>query len=353
MEEKIIKFEPSKRTILMGLLLVAIIFFGKNLVSIAVILFLAFILSSFILPIYRWLVSKKIKKGLAVVIITAVFIISILVVFSSVFLPFFLQLEKLLKETPDIVEKIAGMITKVDLPFFELDESVVKASIEEYISSLTKDIIPNILKGFEGVKATFTAIADIGSLLLTFLTIFAIAIYFVIDHDMFVSEVLNLLRIKKKNVIKNGLDKLEGRLSKWIIGEFILMFVIGFLTWIFLTVIGIPFALPLAVLAGFLELIPNLGPILSSVPAIIIALFEGGPLLAIGVAFGYVVIQQLENNLIVPKIMGDATGIHPLIILVGMLFGFQFGGVLGALIAVPCLVIGKIAWEFYTEFRDL
>jgi predicted PurR-regulated permease PerM len=353
MESNILKIEPSKRSIIITAVVIFLLLAGDKIISVGVILFLAFILSSLILPVYRWLISKKVRKEIVLGGLTIGFVVLIVVIFSSIFLPFLLQLEKLIKETPDIVEKIAQMATNIEIPFVKLDEEAVKQSINEYVNSVSSDIIPNVLKGFEGAKATFTAIADVGGVLLTLVTIYAISTYFVVDHDLFVEKLISLFDAKKQKMIRKGLSKLEKRLNRWIVGEVFLMLVIGFMTWIFLTILGIPFALPLAVLAGFLEIIPNLGPIISSIPAILIALFEGGPTLAIGVAVGYIVIQQLENNLIVPKIMGNATGIHPLVILVGMLFGFSFGGILGALLTVPLLVLAKIAWEFWSEFRDL
>ncbi len=349
----VVKVEPSRRTVLMLVVIFLLFFLGEKLLAIGIVLFLAFILSSFILPMYRWLQSRKVSNAVAIALITIAFIVVILVVTTSIVLPFVLQLERLIGETPDILESVVQIVTRIDIPLIQWDETAVRQALNEYVDSIAVDIIPNLLRGLEGARATFTALADVGGAVLTFITIYAISIYFVTDHDFFVDKFASFFDDKKSKVVKESLAKLESRLSRWIIGEVSLMFVIGVMTWLFLTVLGIPFALPLAVLAGFLEIVPNLGPILSSIPAILIALFQGGPALAAGVAFGYVVIQQLENNLIVPKIMGNATGIHPLFILVGMLFGFSIGGILGALLTVPVLVIGKIAWEFWSEFRRL
>ena len=124
------------------------------------------------------------------------------------------------------------------------------------------------------------------------------------------------------------------------------MVIIGVATWIGLTLLRIEFALPLAVLAGLLEIIAIIGPIVAAVPAIIIALVQfGSPVPALGVAALYILIQQLENNLIVPKLMEKAVGVHPLVIILALLIGGSLFGIIGAALAVPIAATTQVLIE--------
>ncbi len=112
------------------------------------------------------------------------------------------------------------------------------------------------------------------------------------------------------------------------------MAIIGLMTYLGLQLLGIPYALPLAVIAGLLEAVPNLGPTIAAIPAILIGLTVS-PYVGLGALILSIVIQQLENNLIVPKIMESATGTEPLVTILVLLVGFTLGGVTGAILSMP------------------
>jgi len=138
--------------------------------------------------------------------------------------------------------------------------------------------------------------------------------------------------------------KVEVKTGAWVRGQIVLMFLVGFTTYIGLTILGVEFALPLAVIAGLLELIPTIGPIVSAIPAAIIA-FTQGPLLGLGVIALYILIQQLENNILVPKVMEKAVGLSPLITIFSLLVGAALFGILGAVLAVPFAAITYLIVE--------
>ena len=112
--------------------------------------------------------------------------------------------------------------------------------------------------------------------------------------------------------------------------------------WIVLVLLKVEFALPLAILACLFETIPNLGPLLSLIPAWLIALSTGGMVQIIGVPIAYWLIQQLENHYIVPQVMKKAVGLNPVITMVAFLIGVEIGGVPGALLAVPIAAVVQI-----------
>jgi predicted PurR-regulated permease PerM len=123
------------------------------------------------------------------------------------------------------------------------------------------------------------------------------------------------------------------------------------MTYFGLRILGIEFALPLALLAGVLEIIPNIGPILSSIPAIVAGL-AFSPLMGLAVAALYFLIQQLENTLIVPKVMEKTAGVNPLVTILSLAIGFKLGGIVGAILAVPVvLLIQVVSSEVFASKR--
>jgi len=131
------------------------------------------------------------------------------------------------------------------------------------------------------------------------------------------------------------------------------MLVVGAMTTIGLAVLGVPGALYLGIVAGLLELIPNLGPIIATVPAVIVALIQGSTSLPISnLAFAgvvilfYILVQQVENNLIVPRVLGAALELPPLIVMTGIVIGASVGGILGALLATPLIATGRVVLHY-------
>jgi predicted PurR-regulated permease PerM len=132
--------------------------------------------------------------------------------------------------------------------------------------------------------------------------------------------------------------RIEAKLGSWMMGQLFLMLTVGLLCYIGLLLLGVRYALPLAIIAGIFEIVPNIGPIVSAIPAILLAL-SISPVMALSVGVLYLVIQQLENNVIVPLVMKRSVGLSPVITIFALLVGGQLAGVAGAVLAVPVLLI--------------
>ncbi len=156
------------------------------------------------------------------------------------------------------------------------------------------------------------------------------------------------------------IDRIVQTWRRYLRGQVFLCIVIFFMTWAGLSLVGMPGAFTLALVAGALEVIPNLGPILATIPAMIVALIQGSTKLHVShlefmvITMGlYALIQQLENNLLVPRIVGSAVHLHPFIVLIGIVVGAQVGGVLGAFLAAPTLAtLRHIAHYVHAHLLD-
>ncbi|MGF1934721.1 MAG: AI-2E family transporter [Nostoc sp. ChiQUE02] len=151
--------------------------------------------------------------------------------------------------------------------------------------------------------------------------------------------------------VEGILNKCEVSLEGWITGAFIAMFVVALMSLVGLSILGIKAALALAILAGFLNLIPNLGPTISVIPAMAIALLDD-PWKAVAVLILYFIIQQVESNFITPVVMAHQVSLLPAITLIAQLFFVTFFGFLGLFLALPLTVVAKI-WLQEVLIKDV
>jgi len=195
------------------------------------------------------------------------------------------------------------------------------------------------------VTSTFSGI-------FTFFTLMVISFYLMLDRHNLYKKVSWFSREQKHlKLAKDFLDSLENQLGSWVRGQLILMMLIGTTTYVGLALLGVPYALPLAILAGLLEILPNIGPTIAAIPAVILAYFGMGPVMAGVVAIYYTLIQQLENNIIVPKIMKENVDVDPLVAIVTILVGLKLAGVMGALLAVPAYIVLRTVYSLWFRSR--
>ena len=144
------------------------------------------------------------------------------------------------------------------------------------------------------------------------------------------------------------LNRIEQLWNAFFRGQLTLMFLVGLISWLGLVALGVPGALYLGIIAGLLEIIPNIGPVISAIPAVIVAVLMGSTYLPINSLFVallvillYTAVQQVENNLIVPRVLGGAVELPPLVVMAGVMVGTSIGGILGALLATPVIASGR------------
>jgi len=285
-------------------------------------------------------------------------ILLFLALLSGIVLPFVREfgnlLVSLLENIPYYIDSVSQFFSDLNIPLISFDSEVVKLSLLNYLESWSKDAIPTMIQGYESFLTAVNTIGVVASLIISLISALVISIYLTIDHDYLLNTFLKrFVGEKSKERVKRLVYDVEAKLGSWILGESLLMLIIGFMVWVVLTIMKVPFALPLAFFAGLMEIVPGVGPVIALGPALFFAIISGGPVKALLVLVVYMIIQQIENNIIIPNIMSNATGIRPVFLLVGILFGYSLAGVWGALFAAPILVIIKLGLEFYFEYQRL
>jgi len=305
------KIEISQKTIIYTIGLLLGLWLLYQIRGIVVLFFIAFILMTAVNPLVK--VAKKLKIPTILVMLLIYFgLIALISTVVASLVP------ALVKQTKDITLLLPTYMHNLEVIFnAQFDPNVVGS----YLNSVPS----NLLKIAAGA---FSNILDI-------LALFFLSYYLVLERPNLHKYLLRFFENHNAEERAEGLVlAIEHQVGGWVRGELLLMAVIGVMTYFGLVLLGVPYALPLAVIAGLLELVPNLGPTMAAIPAIIIGLTIS-PVVALGTLIMAVIIQQLENNFIVPKIMQSATGTQPLITILVLLVGFTLGGIPGAVLGMP------------------
>jgi len=195
------------------------------------------------------------------------------------------------------------------------------------------------------IAALISVLGGIGTVTIGFVSVLVIAFYWVMLRDQPQRIFLTTIAPSRRAYAADVLNELASKIGGYIRGELILGLIIGGLSFAGLLLLGVKYAVVLAVLAGITELIPTIGPIIGSIPAITVGFATGGFDLGLKVLILYVVIQQLENNLIVPRVMGAAVDLPPLLVLTAVLIWGSLFGLLGAILAVPITAIFTVLFN--------
>ena len=305
-------------------------------------LYIAFILAAILKPFLDFALkftNHKVNKRLVSFFIYVVLVSIVVIVFSkliSIFVGQFVALLEMLSY-PSSIQKL----------IFELKHSKLLAWLTPYLDSetvakLLRDLLLRTISVNNTIRGAQNLLAAIPGVIYILLASW----YFLTDRDTLLAYALMPVKDKKlRKQISSLVETIEVKLGRWAAAQLALMLIIGVLSFIALKILGVNYALSLAIIAGFLELIPNLGPLISLIPAVLVALMANGLITAILVVLAYLIIQQLENMFIVPHIMGGVVGLHPLIVLIAITLGQAIAGVSGALLAIPSLFILKIIAE--------
>ena len=305
--------------------------------------FAAVILATTLNRLARRLQRLGIRSSFAKFLSITIFLEGVIGFFWLIVPPFIDQFEELGKQIPISVKRLNDWLLEFrgNLP------SQVIPSIPD-INSLLNQAQPFINSGLE---STFALVSGSLEVILKILLVLVLTGMFIADPLSYRKVFVRLFPSFYRRRIDGILDQCEVSLEGWITGASIAMFLVGFLSVLGLTVLQVRSAIALGVLAGFLNLIPNLGPTLSVVPAMAIALLDS-PWKPLGVLILYFFIQQAESNFITPIVMAQQVSLLPAVTLISQLFFVTFFGFLGLFLALPLTVVAKI-WVQEIVIKDV
>lgn len=290
-----------------------------------IILFMGLILMSALQPLVNLLAKLKLPKALSIAF-TYIIIIAVLAAILISSLPAFIeQTSKLIVTLPGLTAQFFN-ITNIDKSVFQTE-----------VSNLSKNIFSITITLFDNF--------------LTIIFLLVLTFYLLLERDN-LEDRISALFVGREARVRNLIVHIQDKLGAWLRGQLLLSIIIGIFSFIGLTILNIPYALPLALFSGVMEVIPVIGPIISAIPAILITLTIS-PILAMGVGAMFFIIQQTENHFIVPQVMRRAVGLNPLVVILAIAIGSRLLGLIGSLLAVPIAVVAQIIVTELIEVRKV
>ncbi len=298
-------------------------YFLYSILDILGLLFVAVVVAAAFGPWVDWLYKYSIPRSVSVILIY-VFI------FAFISLVIFLLV-------PPLQEQIGNLAASIPNYYGKLVTGIShwQGGGEIDTSNTVESFLNNLGSNLAG--ATSSILATLNSVfggIIQMIVVLVISFYLIVQENGLKKFLRSITPVKYQTYLVQTLNRINLKLGMWFRAQLLLMFAIGLVTYIALRFAGMEYALVLALWAGLTEIVPYIGPIIGAVPALFLA-FTVSPTMGLVVLIIYIVIQQLENNILVPTIMKRAVGLNPVISILVILIGGKLGGILGAVLSIP------------------
>ena len=292
--------------------------------SVLLLLFLAILLGSALEPVVGWIRSRTpLGRGASILVTYASFLVAVVLLVLIVVPAAFTQFNQVTAELPPFLDQVRAWAADIQPRGLGTSITALMDSVEETVRPAPPDPDEVVQVGLTVAEAVVSVA-----------TLLALVFFWLVEHARIQRFVLAFLPSHRRAGAREAWNEVENRLGLWVRGQLILMGTIGVATGIVYTVIGLPSAMLLALVAAVTEAIPLVGPLIGAVPAVLVAATVS-PETALLVAAIYLLIQFVEGNVLVPIVMRNTIGISPFLVLVSLLIGGAAGGLVGALFGVP------------------
>jgi len=325
--------EISMKVVFQTFLLLLAIWFVFMIREILALLFVAILIVAAIDPAVDYLQKKKIPRALGVMVVYVL-------LFSVIGLSISFLIPPLVQQTGDFIQKLPSISEQVARAFSSIQNFFQLHNIS--LSTPQADNINDNLNNVPG--AIFTETVSLVRNMLSIVIVLVMAFYMTVKEDGIKKFIISITPEKHKEHAAELTEKMELKIGRWVQGQLFLMLIIFVLDFVGLSIIGIPYALALAIFAGIMEIVPYVGPIVSAVPGVILGLLIS-PLTGLMTLLLYFFAQQFEGHIIVPQVMKKAVGLNPIAVILALLIGVKLGGILGAILSIPLATVVSVIVE--------
>lgn len=296
--------------------------------DVLIILLFAIVVASAVSPFVAWFEKRSVPRLVAVLVLYLM-VFSIVVVLSSLVLPSVSgELSQLTSYLPKITQDLSTSLDNVQTEsrYFDFVAEVqnILEVLSSYLHQFSQSALNLIVSAFGGI--------------FSFVAIVIISFYLAVQRKGIESFLEAVVPERYEQYVMDLWKRVEVKVGYWLQGQLLLALIVGLLVYVGLALLDVKFALVFAILAMALEIVPVAGPVLAAIPAITMA-FVQSPALAAWVLVLYVGIQQVENHILVPLVLGKTTGLNPVVVILAILIGGSLAGITGALLGVPAAVI--------------
>lgn len=315
---------------LIGLLIIYLLIKSIIIREVVYLVFISFIISYALKPVQKYLEGFGLKSNYSALIIicvlTFIFILGIGILIPSI-----------IREGSNISDAVSGIQNFIDNLYYKIKIISNNPTIYRIMNDLSLKVNHQItLAG----SRLFDVILNMGGNLMAFAIIPIISYYFLSDANNINNTALNFFPAKSRNIIKKISLDIDKVLGKYILSQLFLCAIIGAFTFIILMFFKVDFPVILSMYNAFMNIIPYFGPIFGAFPVIFVALIKS-PQSALWVTVWLYILQQVEGNILSPKVTGDSVSMHPLMVIILLILGGKIAGFMGMILAIPIGVIIK------------
>lgn len=319
----------STNTILRIILIILFLVFLFLIREVIVIFVFALIIASAITPAINVLQKIKIPR------VIGALLVYILVLGFLAFLVY-LVVPTIAKDINNLSTNLPNYIEKLSDKFDSFREHYSKyQGIFNQIGNFLNNTIEFLKKSSSSLVATA---ANVFGGVFSFIMIVVISFYLAVQKKGVQRVLTAIIPLQYRDYLLDLWERAQKKLGRWLQGQLFLGLIVGSLVYVGLYFLNVKYALVLAFLAGLLEIFPYIGPVLAAIPAVIIGFLQA-PVLGLWVVVLYFTVQQIENYLIVPLVIGKVVGLNPIAVILALLIGGKLGGILGMILAVPLTAV--------------
>lgn len=344
----------SRRKIILGSLtaILIVIFYNffkgsSKIAQIILLIFYSIVLSYLLNPLVTLIEKKGIKRTLSILLVYLILITFIIIVLMSIVPRLSSEFENLVVLLPSYFNRIYDYFNNIFVKYSKHIDKLppeFQAIREVFLENLNE--IQALLLNY--IRNITSSVINIFSKMISFFIVPILTFYFLRDKDYFKKKIILIIPKNHRNdVVKIGRETDEV-LGKFVRGQLLVATFVGISTSIALLIIGVDFAIIIGLVAGIADIIPYFGPIIGIFPALIFALLKS-PVKALWVIISFTIIQQLESNIIEPKIVGESVGVHPVVVMLALLIGGSYFGIIGMLFAIPMTIVLRIISGFIID----
>ena len=299
-------------------------------------------------PLVKLLMKLHVPRRMAIVLLFVLLLAAVALVFAAI-------IPNLIEQVTQVVDNFPGFLSELRksstaflntplLRRFNLTESLTQLKLDP--ATILRSVLSGVSNNIGGV------VSSVGSVVISAITVPVMLYYFLQDGHKLIPNIQRFFPNRLNDQISDVLTKMNETISHYVAGEVLELLFVGTFTGLGYLIIGMPYALLLGVVAGFMNIIPYLGPYIGLAPALIIAStisWEQAALVCVVV----VIVQQLDGNFIYPNVVGKALDIHPLTIIILLLVVGNLWGIIGMIIGVPIYAVVKTVVQYWHSIRVL
>lgn len=276
-----------------------------------------------------------------------VFIAAVYLIATYVLVPFVKEFKAFAASVPGIINEIQIAITALESQYNLND---MPPEFKQLVATALEKVGTYTLSF---ASLSLSAVFSLASTVIELIVVPIITFYMMKKGDVFCRKFISLFPGKYENHLTLLFKEIHYVLSAYIRGQLALSVLMTFVVFLGMVFLDIPYPLVIGLLAGVVEMVPVLGPIIGAVPPVLLGLAAGSGVMVKVILF-YVIVQQLDAHLVMPKLMGSIIRVHPVAIILGVLVGGHLYGVIGMMISVPLLAVLQVLLKhmwFYDQYK--